>query len=553
MAKNPYIQINPIAWLAIANNVVQLTEQTETEAATYRITVDPIDTNDSGAGLKDIAYYFKDYIGTTCKIIDYDSTTIDVEDSFRRGFCPVVGNNAIVYKSIEENSPYLAPIFYRFLSKQAEEYSRQLEQAVLYQLVNRSNGTCQITTYTDNGDGSITLDNGQYCLSSNADGSGIINMYDIEGGLKSLTDGVSNYIVANYNSGNPIIQVITDVTLINETTIVPVLTFFRRGTILHEQNWDQLGLALANKIHQSIVKTQRYRREYGLTLSEYGTRNLALTTGRIWTGAVPLTLDAIASATDTLFLFYHSSGVWTASQVTQYNNTQYDNGTNLATLTSNRYAVNWIFRGVESQKHLYIILGVGDYTISQAQDAIVPIPPIDISSHAVLVGKLIVQKSSATANSIQSAFDTNFSLAPANNHADLTNLAWGNSGHTGTINTIAIFSSSGAASYINFTVQPLSGTTVSWDANSGINATLTLSGNTTITLSNLVAGTSGNIPITNPSTLYTLTVSGYTNKISPSAYLSSNQLKVSGSSKLDIFSWYYDGTYLWWNGGQDYK
>jgi len=105
----------------------------------------------------------------------------------------------------------------------------------------------------------------------------------------------------------------------------------------------------------------------------------------------------------------------------------------------------------------------------------------------------------------------------------------------------------------NLKVQPLSGTTVSWDANSGINATLTLSGNTTITLSNLVVGTSGNLSITNPSTLYTLTVSGYTNKISPSAYLASNQLKVSGSSKLDVFSWYYDGTYLWWNGGQDYK
>jgi hypothetical protein len=104
----------------------------------------------------------------------------------------------------------------------------------------------------------------------------------------------------------------------------------------------------------------------------------------------------------------------------------------------------------------------------------------------------------------------------------------------------------------NTSVQALTGTTPSWDANSGINATLTISGNTTITLSNLVAGTSGNLSIINPITLYTLTVSGYTNKISSVAYLAANQLKVSGSSKLDIFSWYYDGTYLWWNGGQNY-
>lgn len=103
------------------------------------------------------------------------------------------------------------------------------------------------------------------------------------------------------------------------------------------------------------------------------------------------------------------------------------------------------------------------------------------------------------------------------------------------------------------TVQVLTGTTPDLDVELGINATLTISGNTTITLSSLVAGTSGNLSVTNPATLYTLTVAGYTNKISAVAYLAANQLKVSGSSKLDIFSWYYDGTYLWWNGGQDYK
>ena len=138
-------------------------------------------------------------------------------------------------------------------------------------------------------------------------------------------------------------------------------------------------------------------------------------------------------------------------------------------------------------------------------------------------------------------------------HATLSNLTWGNSAHTGVNSSYAAFNSSGAAINISYAVQPLSGTTVSWDVTNGINAAITLSGNTTITLSNLVAGTSGNLSVINPATLYTLTISGYTNKISPSAYLASNQLKVSGSSKLDVFSWYYDGTYLWWNGGQDYK
>lgn len=105
----------------------------------------------------------------------------------------------------------------------------------------------------------------------------------------------------------------------------------------------------------------------------------------------------------------------------------------------------------------------------------------------------------------------------------------------------------------NYSVQALSGTTPAWNSASGINATLTLSGNTTITLSNLVAGTSGNITLTNPATAYTVTFSGYTNKISPGIYTSANVATASGGSKIDVLSWWYDGTYLHWAGTKDLK
>lgn len=300
-------------------------------------------------------------------------------------------------------------------------------------LSNRFNGACVVPSFTDNGDGSVTIGSGDYCLSSNANGSGLINTYTIAGNTFTLTNLAMNYIVANYNSGTPVLQNISDVTLINETTIVPVYSVFRNGTVLHRQDWDALGLALANKIHQSIVKTQRYRRQSGLILSESGTRNLNLTTGIVWTGAVPITLDAIATATDNLRLWYHSGGVWNESVITQYNNTQYDNGTNLVTLSGagTQYAVNWVFRGVESSKHLYVVLGTGNYNLAQAEAATVPALPEAISSHAVLVGKVIVAENQNTATSIQSAFDTQFSFSTPASHADLTNLDYANSGHTG--------------------------------------------------------------------------------------------------------------------------
>jgi len=619
-----------------------------------------------------------------------------------------------------------------------------------------SNGGCQISTLTDNGNGTVTLGTGDYHLSANVSGKGSHN-YTLSGGTFTLTDGSQNYIVADYNSGSPYIHVITDVTLINETTIVPIYTIFRNGTYLHTQNWDALGIALSNKIHQSIVKTQRYRRESGLSLSEYGTHNLNLSVGRIWTGAVPITLDAIATSTDNIFFFRHITGVWTPNLQTAYNFTHYDNGTDLIELTSNRYAVNWVFRGVESQKHLYIVAGTGDYTESQAITATLPAIPIAISSHAVLVAKLIVQKNAATASSIQSAFDTQFGLSAIQSHGDLTgrdvvdshpagaitntpysttsattvqgaineltdekvqvspasaqsgniwmggsirttqpgesfrvsepsstspySIAFENAGgavyfgvegstaggyftnsnayeaviyganslfitsptrfastvnstgylingnnlfsslttnaytkwdgtkfvdavtptgatnlsytpsatngivasDTGTDATIPAGSTINASlmlpadktkldglvantmttgwvakwdgtkfvDFYNPAVYALSGTTPTWNVNNGVNATLTTTGVTTITMSNLVAGTGGYLTVSSGSLTYYITFSGYTFKITRAVWKTGDQCYVSGSTKTDIYHWSYNGSTVTISGTLD--
>lgn len=293
---------------------------------------------------------------------------------------------------------------------------------------NYSNGANQIPSIVDNGNGTVTLGAGQYNLSSNASGAGLINLYTITGGTFNLVNDAQNYIVANYNNGTPIVEVINNVELINETTIIPIYSVYRNGNFLHITNWDALGLALSNKIHQSIVKTQRYRRESGLSLSENGSRNLTLSAGRVWTGAVPITLAEINTAVDNIRFWYKVGGVWTFSLTPTYNNTHYCNGTDLVELTSNRYAINWVFRGVESQKHLYIVVGSGDYTLAQAQGATVPALPVGISSHATLVGKIIVQKGANTAISIQSAFDAQFSYSSPTAHNDMTGIQGGVAG-----------------------------------------------------------------------------------------------------------------------------
>lgn len=105
----------------------------------------------------------------------------------------------------------------------------------------------------------------------------------------------------------------------------------------------------------------------------------------------------------------------------------------------------------------------------------------------------------------------------------------------------------------NLIVQTLSGTTPVWDSSLGKNAVITLTEATTITLSNLVSGTSGNLTVINPTTSYTITFTGYTIWISQAIYYSGDAVVTSGLGKIDGFSWYYDGNVVLINGQVGYR
>jgi hypothetical protein len=94
----------------------------------------------------------------------------------------------------------------------------------------------------------------------------------------------------------------------------------------------------------------------------------------------------------------------------------------------------------------------------------------------------------------------------------------------------------------------------SWDCSAGQNATLAITGNVTLTLSKLTAGTSGNLSIINPGGAYTITVAHASAiiKISSSIKSATATFTVT-SGGFDVFSWYYDGEYLWWNGTKGYQ
>lgn len=226
-------------------------------------------------------------------------------------------------------------------------------------------------------------------------------------------DNTLYYLTANYNAGDPMLQLFSDFSIVNHSTIVLLANVFSENGVLRIFFANTYGRGLSNKINERIIHTNTYGYESGLVLSEYGTRNIAITSGVIWYGVKNLNLLSIASATGTneANFYYKTSGVWqNPTSVTQYNNTQYNNGTNLVTLSSGKYAVNWIYRSLsETNKLSCILLGSGDYTLSDALSASPPSDvPTVISAITVLIGRIIVLKSASSATQIDSAFKVNF-------------------------------------------------------------------------------------------------------------------------------------------------
>lgn len=98
--------------------------------------------------------------------------------------------------------------------------------------------------------------------------------------------------------------------------------------------------------------------------------------------------------------------------------------------------------------------------------------------------------------------------------------------------------------WIKIEPQSLSGTTPSLNASNGVNANLTISGATTLTLSNLISGTSGAIYLTNNASVYRIKIAGYT--IAPASNITYDStgilLPASSVYTHSSIGWYYNGT-----------
>ena len=297
-------------------------------------------------------------------------------------------------------------------------------------------------TFLDNTDGTYDLGEFDVLLYDNVNQEGGLKQFhfDVDAGRDlTSTPNEVRYLVADYNSGTPQLVDLTFAQLsqINESTIVPIFTMYVEWDgastyQIHQLHWDTLGQGLPNMLHKRFVKTDRFRRETGVELG-YSDPSMYVTigSGRYWLGAVEHDLDAFNTATagHRWYFWYTSSGSWTRTITTDgsgtYNNTQYDNGTDLVTLTDNYYTVNWIYRDLEQNPHAGYVLGDAEYETYGEALAAQPRTdlPTEFSVVSALVGRIIVQKGQTVATStnslVESAFDTIYQGATITEHNNI--------------------------------------------------------------------------------------------------------------------------------------
>jgi len=301
---------------------------------------------------------------------------------------------------------------------------------------NYAAGVISGATYSSTGTGQVNLPAIKVALYNNANNIEPIIVYDVasgatgSGGIPSLVDQDTNYIVVEYNGGSPRYYVYDNDGPVNDSSTVLFMIVYRAGNFVHTLEFGNQGAGLANKLNDRFIMTDRFGYESGLALSLSADTGIVMcSAGVAWNGPNRQSLTAVNSSGDTFFKNYHSGGTWTYSTTGKtVNNTYYDNGTDIVAATAGKYLTNWYFRGQETNGHIYEVYSPNQYdSVALAQLSTEPALPELITSHAILIGRIIIQVA-ATTGLTESAFNTVFQSTQVTAHNDLSGLQGGTAG-----------------------------------------------------------------------------------------------------------------------------
>lgn len=282
----------------------------------------------------------------------------------------------------------------------------------------------------------ITYDNpdviidgtGEYTLFETDTYEGPIRTVTVAGDTFEITDEeLTHYLYVTWNAGSPELSLTQDPVDLKRGDRAAIARIIRTGSVFHTTFYNRKSRGLPEKIQQYLERTDGFRRIEGVIPGVVGTRNLTVSDGIVALGGVSAPIGALdTSASDTILFVTWDGTSWVFAANPQLNNTQYQTPSGVVSLSGgSRYAINWVWRGVEDQPHIYVLLGEDNYTLNEALQAPVTVPPAWVSDHSVLIGRIIFQNGNDTPANISSIDDPSFAAFITREHGQLSGIQGG--------------------------------------------------------------------------------------------------------------------------------
>jgi hypothetical protein len=290
-------------------------------------------------------------------------------------------------------------------------------------------GATQPPSITSLGSGNFMIGTGSVALCNTADGSGTVRNYVLNSASLYLPISEYNYqyIVASYNSGSPVWQLTNNFSDVDSIQTAAIYSVVREvdGTIAYV-SWDSPGILLANKLLARVSKTSGIEHESGMGLAESGSGYVTVGGGIVWFGINNVTVPSFNSRVDEMYLLHHSgSSAYSSSLVAQFVGNVYDNGTSLVSMPANRYVVNYFYKSITNNNHVFVTLSQPYKDVAAAQTDQPWTLPDDMLVGNILVGRAMVYTNQTSPTLIESAFTNTFVYSAISEHNSLSELQGG--------------------------------------------------------------------------------------------------------------------------------
>jgi hypothetical protein len=257
--------------------------------------------------------------------------------------------------------------------------------------------------------------------------STLVPVAPVEQVIEIATEDVTHYLYADASTG--LFAVTTDHNEIEHSQRALVARIIRTGTTFHTVLAGTLSAGLPERTNLMLEHVLGYRLHEGLGVAvSVSSRHLSIDPGKVWHGATSHDLSLVETTTTAYLAVRWDGAAWTVTPTNTLNNTQYNNAAGVQSLTGNGVAVNWIWRGVEDQKHVYVLLGDDNYNEDEALGSGPPVPPSWVTDHAILLGRVLFDRNSNTVLHLQTVEDLNYSFSGAVRHNDTTDKQGGTTG-----------------------------------------------------------------------------------------------------------------------------